>query len=68
MRYGPNQLFAKATGYTGDWTLLPFSSQHPGGCNMLNADGSTVFVGNTVDIWVWRYRAAIADDQTNTNL
>jgi prepilin-type N-terminal cleavage/methylation domain-containing protein len=68
MRYGPNQLFPKSTSYCYDWTTLPFSSQHPGGVNMLNADGSTVFVGDTIDIAVWRYRSAICDDRAMDNL
>ncbi len=68
MRYGPNQIFPKTTDYGADSSVLPFSSQHPGGCNMLNADGSTVFVGDTIDIWVWRYRSSMAGDETNTNL
>lgn len=67
MLYGPNQVFPK-TAYTTDWTALPFSSQHPGGCMMLNADGSTAFASNTIDINIWRARASMAGDETNTNL
>jgi hypothetical protein len=67
MRYGPNQIFPK-NAYAQDWTLLPFSSQHPDGCNMLNADASTIFVNNTVDINVWRARSSMGGGETNTNL
>jgi len=70
MLYGPNQVFTKntASNYGMDWTNLPFSSQHPGGCNMLNADGSTTFVSQTIDITIWRGRASMAGGETNTNL
>ncbi len=67
MFYGPNQVFAQGA-YASDWTLLPFSSHHPGGCMMLNADGSTVFVSDTIDISIWRARASMAGGETNTNL
>ena len=69
MRYGPNQIFPKSpTDYGGDSSVLPFSSQQPGGCNMLNADGSTGFVGNTIDVWVWRWRSAMAGDEPDVSL
>jgi type II secretory pathway pseudopilin PulG len=70
MLYGPNQVFTKSASshYGNDWTCLPFSSQHPGGCNMLNADGSTAFASQTIDINIWRARASMAGGETNTNL
>jgi len=54
MRYGPNQIFPK-TAYIDDWTALPFSSDHAGGVQMLNADGSVVFISDNIDINLWRY-------------
>ena len=60
MRYGPNQLFPKSTGYTGDWTSLPFSSQHAGGVHMLKADGSVELVSDNIDINIWRYMSSRA--------
>ena len=64
MFYGPNQVFAKGSSYGSDWTLLPFSSQHPGGCMMLNADGSTMFASDTIDINIWRARASMGGGET----
>lgn len=59
MRFGPNQLPPKVA-YAQDWTQLPFSSQHTGGVHMLNADGSTVFASDNIDITVWRARSSRA--------
>jgi prepilin-type N-terminal cleavage/methylation domain-containing protein len=59
MRFGPNQVPPKVA-YAQDWTSLPFSSQHTGGVQMLNADGSSVFVSDNIDINVWRYRSSRA--------
>ena len=72
MRYGPNQVFPPGSCNSGncyaqDWTLLPFSSQHPDGVQMLNADGSVVFAPNSIDINVWRARSSIAGGEANTN-
>ncbi|QDT66990.1 DUF1559 domain-containing protein [Calycomorphotria hydatis] len=53
MRYGPNQLFAQST-YANDWTVLPFSSEHTGGVQMLHADGSIIFVSDNIDITLWQ--------------
>ena len=33
---------------------ISFSSYHPGGCNMSLCDGSTRFVGETIDLEAWR--------------
>lgn len=75
MRYGPNQIFPRSPDCGGniggcscyDWTMLPFSSEHPGGCQMLNADGSVGFASNSIDIDVWRARSTISGGETNTN-
>jgi len=55
-RYGPNQLTPKAKpqNQAADWTLLPFSSSHPGGVHMLFADGSVNFISDNIDINLWR--------------
>jgi len=37
---------------------VSFSSNHPGGCNMSLADGSTRFVGDTIDLEAWRALAS----------
>ncbi|MCY2989921.1 MAG: DUF1559 domain-containing protein [Planctomycetota bacterium] len=65
MRYGPNQIFPKVA-YAQDWSELPFGSQHPGGCQMLNADASVVFVSDSIDINVWRARSSIGGGETDT--
>jgi len=54
MRYGPNQLFPKGPYAVYDWTLLPFSSDHTGGAQMVRGDGSVIFVSNNIDIGIWR--------------
>jgi hypothetical protein len=33
---------------------VSFSSDHPGGCIMSTVDGSVRFVGDSIDITVWR--------------
>ncbi|WP_145347739.1 DUF1559 domain-containing protein [Rosistilla ulvae] len=53
-RYGPNQLTPYTGNQANDWTLLPFSSQHPGGVQIVMADGSVRFAAETVDILTWR--------------
>jgi prepilin-type processing-associated H-X9-DG protein len=37
---------------------VSFSSYHPGGCNMSLADGSTRFVGESIDLEAWRALAS----------
>lgn len=59
-----NETFAKGSSYGSDWTLLPFSSQHPGGCLMLHADGSAAFASDTIDINIWRAKASMAGGET----
>lgn len=54
MRYGPNQLPPKGPYEVYDSTLLPFSSEHVGGTQMLRGDGSVTFVSNSIDIGLWR--------------
>lgn len=53
-RYGPNQK-SPYTGYqSNDWTLLPFSSRHRGGVQMLMGDGVIKFISDSIDISLWR--------------
>jgi prepilin-type processing-associated H-X9-DG protein len=45
-----------------------YSSQHPGGVNMLMADASVRFVSQTVDFPTWCYTGDQADGQTVSGL
>ena len=64
MLYSPNQV-AGFTQYI-QWASHSFSSWHQGGVHMVRADASTGFVGDNIDITVWKNLATIAGGETNT--
>jgi prepilin-type processing-associated H-X9-DG protein len=43
---------------------LPFQSKHPGGCNILIADGSVTFAPNTIDLVTLQGLATINGRET----
>lgn len=51
---------------SGGWWSATFAamSQHPGGVNAANCDGSVDFVSETIDIWVWRAKATSQGGET----
>jgi len=54
----PNKNTCGGTGFPGSMTNMamqvPPSSRHPGGVNVLMADGSTHFVNDNIDLVTWR--------------
>jgi prepilin-type N-terminal cleavage/methylation domain-containing protein/prepilin-type processing-associated H-X9-DG protein len=48
----PNDTICSAGGDAG-YGAYPASSRHPGGANVCNADGSVMFIKNTVNIQTW---------------
>lgn len=62
--YGPNQIPPKSDSQNNDITIVPFSSQHPGGVHMLFADGHVSFISDFVDIQSWRQSASINGNET----
>jgi prepilin-type processing-associated H-X9-DG protein len=44
----------------GAWNILAARSRHTGGVNVLLCDGSVRFVGNGIDIFVWRGLSTVA--------
>ncbi len=66
MTFGPNQDFASTMDRRQDTWRWPFSSLHPGGANMVKADGATTFVKDTIDLTVWRNLGTIAGGEVDT--
>jgi prepilin-type N-terminal cleavage/methylation domain-containing protein/prepilin-type processing-associated H-X9-DG protein len=53
--------------FSGTWRFMPVGwrtarSWHPGGANLLHADGSVQFVDDRISLPVWQALATIADD------
>jgi prepilin-type N-terminal cleavage/methylation domain-containing protein/prepilin-type processing-associated H-X9-DG protein len=49
------------------WALMPASSRHPGGVNVLMADGQVRFVSESVDLTIWMAVGTIAGAETISN-
>jgi prepilin-type processing-associated H-X9-DG protein len=49
------------------WSLRPPSSRHPGGVNVLMADGTVRFVSENVDLKVWMGVATVSAQETFDN-
>jgi len=56
METAPNHPSYPETG----WETYPFASRHPGGVQMLAADGSTQFVEDSIGTSIWRARGSMA--------
>jgi prepilin-type N-terminal cleavage/methylation domain-containing protein/prepilin-type processing-associated H-X9-DG protein len=67
----PNGLTCGGTGFPGTMTNMamqvPPSSRHPGGVNVLMCDGAVHFVGDNVDLTVWRAIGSRAGQETISN-
>jgi prepilin-type N-terminal cleavage/methylation domain-containing protein/prepilin-type processing-associated H-X9-DG protein len=59
----PNQLSCK-NGLTWDGVAMTASSRHPGGVNLLLADGAIRFVSDQIDVRVWRAAGTIHGRET----
>jgi prepilin-type processing-associated H-X9-DG protein len=53
--------------YSPQYDAIPASSEHPGGVNLLLADGSVKFVSDVIDLKVWRAVASRAGGETLAN-
>jgi prepilin-type processing-associated H-X9-DG protein len=55
----PNRIACR-NGLTWNGVAISASSRHPGGVNVVFADGAVHFVGETVDEGVWRGAGSIS--------
>ena len=63
----PNRPCKFGNGYHGDDNTAAARSMHPGGVQVLMADGSVQFVSDMVDLSAWRALATIAGNELPTN-
>jgi len=60
----PNCVSCSSCGTNDGVGLFPARSRHTGGVNVLMADGSVRFIGNSINNPTWQYLGAIADGNT----
>jgi prepilin-type processing-associated H-X9-DG protein len=57
--------YCKASYEGGSHSVSNYRSDHPGGCNILTADGSVKFFNDTIDLTVFRGYSTIAGEEVN---
>jgi prepilin-type processing-associated H-X9-DG protein len=64
-RNGTPGHYCKASYEGGSHSVSNYRSDHPGGCNILTADGSVKFFNETIDLTVFRGYSTIAGEEIN---
>ncbi len=60
---GASDHYCKPSYQGGKHAVSNYRSDHPGGCNFLMADSAVAFVGESIDMAVYRARTTIAGDE-----